>query len=418
MIVLIAILLERGDRAIIAIAGAVVMVILGTLMGFFDEQQAIASIDLQTLGLLLAMMILVALLRPTGVLEALAALTAKLSRGKPALLLVMLGGVTAALSMLLPNVTVIVLVAPLTILVAEILAISPIPLLMGEAVLSNVGGVGTLIGDPPNMLIGSAAGLSFNDFLAHALPISVLTIPLVCLLLLFLYRRELKVKGSGAQALDGLRPGEALHDRKTASRVIVVLAGGLLLFLFQEALGLTSSFIALSMAAVALVWIQPSMEELLKRIDWQILIFFLALFVMVGGLESAGTLALVAGRLAGSLQGNSVLAAVGILWLTAVTSAVVDNVPITAAMIPVVFALGEQGIDIRPLWWALALGAGFGGNGTIIGSASGIIVAEISARTPEAITSRTWMRAGPLALLLSCAVATVVLVVAYPYFAR
>jgi len=418
LIVLIAILLECGDRAIIAIAGAAVMVGLGTLMGFYSERQAMASIDLQTLGLLLAMMILVALLRPTGLLEALAAWTARLSGGKPALLLVMLGTVTALLSMLLPNVTVIVLVAPLTILVAEVLAISPIPLLIGEAILSNVGGVGTLIGDPPNMLIGSAAGLSFNDFLLHALPVSLVTIPLICLLLLFLYRRGLKSSGRGSQALDGLRPAEALHDRKTAYRVVLVLACGMVLLLFEDALGLTSSLIALSMAAAALVWVQPPMDELLKRIDWQVLIFFLALFVVVGGLESAGTLALVASRLAGPLQGNSVLAAVGVLWLTAVTSAVVDNVPITAAMIPVIFSMGEQGIDIRPLWWALALGAGFGGNGTIIGSASGIIVAEISARTPEAITSRTWLRVGPLALLVSCVVATLALVIAYPFFTR
>ena len=418
LIVLVAILLERGDRAIIAIAGAAVMVGLGTALGFYDEQQAIASLDLQTLGLLLAMMILVALLRPTGLLEALAAWTAKLSGGKPALLLVMLGAVTAGLSMMLPNVTVIVLIAPLTILVAEVLAISPVPLLVAEAVLSNVGGVGTLIGDPPNMMIGSAAGLSFNDFLLRALPVALVTIPVMCLLLLFLYRRQLKASGAGSTALEGLRPAEALHDRKTAFRVLAVLGCGLLFYLLQEVLGLSSSLIALSMAAVALVWIQPPMEELLKRIDWQVLIFFLALFVLVGGMESAGTLELVAQWMAGPLGGNSVLAAVGVLWLTAISSAVVDNVPITAAMIPVVLALGDQGIAIGPLWWALAFGAGFGGNGTIIGSASGIIVAELSARTPEAITSRTWVRAGPLALILSCAIATLALVVAYPFFAR
>ncbi len=417
-VTLLAILLERGDRAIIAIAGAAVMVIVGMAMGFYDEQLAIASLDLETLGLLLAMMILVALLKPTGLLEALAALAARVSRGKPAVLLVLLGLVTGALAMILPNVTTVVLIAPLTVLIAEVLGISPIPLLMAEAILANVGGVGTLIGDPPNILIGSAAGLTFNDFLTHTFPIVILVIPLVLLLLLFIYRREMRVAGAGSSALRGFRPAEALHDRRTAIRILIVLGTGLVLFLLQEVMGVTSSLISLCMAAAALLWIQPPMEELLKRIDWQVLLFFMALFVLVGGLEAAGALELVAGRMAEGFAGNPILVAIGILWLTALSSAVVDNVPVTAAMIPVIFGLGEQGIDIRPLWWALALGAGFGGNGTIIGAASGIIVAEVSLKTPTPITSRMWMRAGPATLILACTVATAVMVLAYPFFAR
>jgi Na+/H+ antiporter NhaD/arsenite permease-like protein len=326
--------------------------------------------------------------------------------------------VAAFLSMILDNVTTVVLLAPLTILIAEVLGISAIPLLMAEAILSNVGGVATLIGDPPNILIASASGLSFNDFLSHSLPVVLLIIPLVLGLVLVVFRRMLaKTKGT-TQALLGFRPEDAWNDRTTARRVVIVLGAALLLFLLQDALSLTPAFIALSMAAVALVWTQPSVDEFLKRIDWQVLLFFAALFVIVGGLEASGVLELLAAGLAARLDGSGPAAAVTVLWLTAVAAALVDNVPITAAMIPIILGLGERGINVAPLWWALAFGVGFGGNGTIIGSTAGILVAEISSKTPNPITSRTWLRLGPQALIVACLIATLALVVAYPYFAR
>ena len=214
---------------------------------------------------------------------------------------------------------------------------------MAEAVLSNVGGVATLIGDPPNILIASASGLSFNDFLSHSLPVVLLIIPLVLGLVLVVFRRMLAKTKDTTQALLGFRPEEAWNDPKTARRVVIVLGAALLLFLLQDALSLTPAFIALSMAAVALVWTQPSVDEFLKRIDWQVLLFFAALFVMVGGLEASGVLELLAAGLAARLDGSGPAAAVTVLWLTAVAAAMVDNVPITAAMIPIILGLGERG---------------------------------------------------------------------------
>ena len=418
VVVLILILLERADRTIVAIGGAAAMVTAGMVLGFYDEQQALQAIDFSTLGLLLGMMILVSLLKPTGLFEVLAVWAARASRGHPARLVVLMGIVAAFLSMILDNVTTVVLLAPLTILIAEVLGISAIPLLMAEAILSNVGGVATLIGDPPNILIASASGLSFNDFLSHSLPVVLLIIPLVLGLVLVVFRRMLAKTKDTTQALLGFRPEEAWNDPKTARRVVIVLGAALLLFLLQDALSLTPAFIALSMAAVALVWTQPSVDEFLKRIDWQVLLFFAALFVMVGGLEAAGVLELLAAGLAARLDGSGPAAAVTVLWLTAVAAAMVDNVPITAAMIPIILGLGERGINVAPLWWALAFGVGFGGNGTIIGSTAGILVAEISSKTPNPITSRTWLRLGPQALIVACLIATLALVVGYPYFAR
>ena len=418
VVVLILILLERADRTIVAIGGAAAMVTAGMVLGFYDEQQALQAIDFSTLGLLLGMMILVSLLKPTGLFEVLAVWAARSSRGHPAMLVVLMGIVAAFLSMILDNVTTVVLLAPLTILIAEVLGISAIPLLMAEAVLSNVGGVATLIGDPPNILIASASGLSFNDFLSHSLPVVLLIIPLVLGLVLVAFRRMLAKTKDTTQALLGFRPEEAWNDPKTARRVVIVLGAALLLFLLQDALSLTPAFIALSMAAVALVWTQPSVDEFLKRIDWQVLLFFAALFVMVGGLEASGVLELLAAGLAARLDGSGPAAAVTVLWLTAVAAAMVDNVPITAAMIPIILGLGERGINVAPLWWAPAFGVGFGGNGTIIGSTAGILVAEISSKTPNPITSRTWLRLGPQALIVACLIATLALVVAYPFFAR
>lgn len=267
LIVLAAILLERGDRTIVAIGGAAVMVTAGLLLGFYDEQQALQATDFSTLGLLLGMMILVSLLKPTGLFEVLAVWAARASRGHPAMLVVLLGLVAAFLSMILYNVTTVVLLAPLTILIAGVLGISAVPLRMVEAILSNVGGVATLIGDPPNILFASASGLSLNAFLSHSLPAVLVIIPLVIGLVLAVIRRRLATTRDSTQALRGFRPDEAWTDRRTAQRVVIVLAGSLLLFLLQDALRLTPAFIALSMAAVALVWTQPSVDEFLKRID-------------------------------------------------------------------------------------------------------------------------------------------------------
>jgi Na+/H+ antiporter NhaD/arsenite permease-like protein len=409
---------EKLHRTLAAVAGAVVMVGAGRWLGFYSEEAAIEAIDFNTLGLLLGMMLLVALLEPTGFFQYLAVWAGRWSRGRPVRLLVMLGTVTTVLSMFLDNVTTVVLIAPVTILISEILGISPAPLLMAEALLSDTGGVATLIGDPPNVLIASAANFSFNDFLVHALPV-VLGAWLAALLLLrYLFRAELAVRPPNAEAVLRLNPAESLNDRTTARRALVLLSGAILLFFLHDRLHLTPSFIALSAAAVALVWIRPDLRTLFARVEWTVLIFFTGLFVLVGGLEAAGVLRALTSLIARADGLPPVLLGVLTIWVVAGLSAVVDNVPITIALIPVIEGLEAAGVNIRPLWWAVAFGAGFGGNGTLIGSTANIVVATLSERTRTPITSALWNKRGLPVMLVTCAVASVLYALAYPLFSR
>ena len=409
---------EKLNRTIAAAAGAAVMVGLGKLLGFYTEAAAIEAIDFNTLGLLLGMMILVALLEPTGFFQYLAVWAGRLSRGHPIRLLVLLGTVTTVLSMFLDNVTTVVLIAPVTILIGEIVGINPVPLLMAEALLSNTGGVATLVGDPPNVLIASAAGFSFNDFLVYSLPIVAVTWLVALLLLRHLFRAELSVRPTNADAVLHLNPAESLDDRVTAQRVLSVLGVAILFFFLHDRLHLSPSFVALSAAAAALVWVRPAIHETLRRVEWSVLIFFIALFVLVGGLEAAGVLHGLADLVARANGIPPVLFGILLLWIVAILSAVVDNVPITIALIPVIEGLGAAGIEIRPLWWALAFGAGFGGNGTIIGSTANIVVASLSERTRTPITSALWNRRGLPVMLATCAVTSVLYTLLFPLLSR
>lgn len=407
---------EKLNRTIVGIAGAVLMMGLGKAIGFYSESQAISSLDFDTLGLLLGMMLLVAMLEPTGFFQYLAVLAARASRGKPARLLVLLGTVTTLLSMFLDNVTTVVLIAPVTVLICEILGLNQVPYLMAEALLSNTGGVATLVGDPPNVLIASAAGFSFMDFLIHAFPI-VLAVWLGALLLLrYLFRRELAVRPRNARAVMKLEPSESLNDPITARRVLLVLAIAILFFLVHHLLEVSPAFIALSSAATCLVWVRPNVNELLKKIEWNVLVFFGALFVMVGGLQAAGVLDVLVEALRGTLNMPPFLLGLGMIWVVAGLSAVVDNVPITIALIPVIQGLGQRGIDVHPLWWALAFGAGFGGNGTIIGSTANIFVVTLSEKTRTPITARLWAKCGLPVMLATCLIASFFYALAFSTF--
>lgn len=413
---LILIFSEKVNRSIVAIFGAMLMIGVGRVFNFYSQEAAIAAIDFGTLGLLLGMMILVAMLEPTGFFEYLAVLAARASKGKPVRLFFLLGSITTILSMFLDNVTTVVLIAPVTVLISEIMGITPLPFLVTEALLSNTGGVATLVGDPPNVLIGSAAGLSFTDFLVHSLPIVAVTWLAVLFLLRYLFRKELSKRPRSTRAIMKLNPVETLNHRDTARRILTVLGGAVLFFFVHHLLRVKPSFVAMSAAAVALMWVKPDIQELMKKVEWGVLMFFGALFIMVGGLEAAGVLESVVGLLERVTHIPPVLFGVGVIWIVALLSAVVDNVPITIAFIPVIQGLGEHGLSIAPLWWALAFGAGFGGNGTIIGSTANIIVTALSEKTRTPITAGLWNRRGLPAMILGCAVATVLYIILYKTF--
>ena len=394
VITFVGILRERMDRTIVAMAGAAAMLLAGLTWGFYSQEAALESIDFNTLGLLLGMMVLVGMLSETGFFQYLAIYTAKRSKGQQWRLLVILGAITTVLSMFLDNVTTLVLIAPVSILIAEILGISPIPFLISQALLSNTGGVATLVGDPPNILIGSAANFTFNDFLVRLAPIVAVAWVFAIFTIRFLFRKELAKKSRDIDALEQLDEKEAIHNSAALKRILVVLAGVVLLFFLHSSLHLSPATIALLGAAAALVWVQPDVEKVLDGVEWSVLLFFAALFVLVGGLEASGLLGLVASSVTGLAESNLLISGLVLIWGSAVLSAVVDNIPFTIVMIPVIQNLSVQGVDITPLWWALALGAGFGANGTPIGSTANVIAVKLSERTRSPITTRLWLRTG------------------------
>ena len=409
---------EKVHRTIAGLFGAGAMLVIGKLLGFYNETAAIQAIDLSTLGLLLGMMLMVALLEPTGFFEFIAIYAARLSKGKPVILLVMLGSITTILSMFLDNVTTVILIAPVTILVCELLGINPSPYLIAEALLSDTGGIATLIGDPPNVLIAAAADLTFNDFLTHSLLIVAVAWLTALLLLRYLFRGDLKTTPENIEVLMELDPSEVYKDRKTARKVLIVLVCAILLFFLEELLQITPELIAMGAATVALLWIRPDMRKTLERLEWSVLVFFIALFVMIGGLESTGILEMLAQNIAFIARDNPLLFGIILLWLVAGLSAFLDNIPVTIALIPVIQGLAQSGINVHPYWWALAFGAGLGGNGTIIGSTANIIVASLSERTRHPITVKLWNKRGLPVMLVTCLVTTILYIIAFPFYSR
>lgn len=412
------ILTEKLHRTIVAVSGAALTLALGLVLRFYTEEQALQAIDFETVGLLLGMMIMVAMLEPTGFFQFLAVWAGRLSKGRPLRLMILLGTITTLLSMFLDNVTTVVLIAPVTILISEILGVSAAPLLMAEALLSDTGGVATLIGDPPNVLIASAADFSFVSFLTHALPVVIVAWLVTLMLLMFLFRADLRLPPTDAEVMLKLNPTQAFTDPSTARRVLIILVAALILFFFENALGITPAFIALSAAAAALIWVRPNVTEVFRHIEWGVLIFFIGLFVMVGGLQAAGVLANLTLLLDQLNALPLVWVGVVLIWVTALLSAVVDNVPITIAMIPVIQGLGASGINIQPLWWAVVFGAGLGGNGTIIGSTANIIVASLSEKTRTPITSTLWNKRGLPVMLATCAVASIFYVLLFSWMSQ
>jgi Na+/H+ antiporter NhaD/arsenite permease-like protein len=406
---------EKIHRTTVAILGAVTMVLAGTWMKFYDSDQALRAIDLDTLGLLLGMMILLAMLERTGFFEYVAIFAARKSRGNAIILLVSLGTVTTVLSMFLANVTTVVLIGPVTILICRMLGLNPIPFLMAEALLSGTGGVATLVGDPPNIMIGSASGLSFMSFIVHLAPQVFLAWIIALVVLTVVFRKALKKKPRGLDALMNMDITSVLKDRAGARRILIVLGSVIILFFFSNFIHLKPSLIALMGAGTGLLWVRPKVEETFMQIELAVLIFFAALFVTVGGLEHSGVLSLLAHSVAGVAKENLLLCSVIVIWASAIASAIVDNIPFTMAMIPVIHYLETEGIMVTPLWWALALGVGFGGNGTPIGSSANVVIISLSEKTSTPITAKIWMKSGLVVMLATCLAATLTFILFFDF---
>ena len=412
VITYVGIFLDRVHRAIVAISGAVMMIAFGTWLSFYDAHEAVGAVDFDTIMLLLGMMLVVGLFKETGFFQYLAIRAAKLAKGRPWLLFVYLGLVTSLVSMVLDNVTTIIIIVPVTVSLADILGISPFPFLMSEVLLSNIGGVATLIGDPPNILIGSAAGFGFVDFLTHLAPIVLLAWLLAQGLLLFMFRKELSKAPSNVESLLRMDERRAIVDPLTTRRMLVTLGATILLFFIHELIGLDPGLVALIGACMGLLWVKPNFDKILQDIHWDVLLFFIALFIIVGGLEASGVIGTLGGGIAALSRQSMTLAAVIVLWVGAFASGIISNVPFTIAMLPILKSLAAQGVDVGPLWWALAIGVGFGANLTPLGSAANVMVVSLSDSLGDKLTFRRWAASGTWIALATCGLGTIAVLVA------
>ena len=399
---------ERIHRVAAALGGAALILglgIVGSDEAFYSRD---TGIDWDVIFLLLGMMLVVGVIRRTGVFEYLAIRSAKLARGRPYRVMVLLILVTAVASALLDNVTTVLLVAPVTLLVCDRLGLKPIPFLIAEALASNIGGTATLVGDPPNIIIASRADLTFVDFLVHLAPIVIVILTVFLVLARFMFRGSLTGDPAKASSLMSLDEKEAITDPKLLIRSGVVLAAILLGFLFQRQTGVAPSVVALVGAGVMILLSPLQPKDLLADVEWETLLFFVGLFILVGALVHVGALELLAQQIAGATGGAVAPTMMIVLVGSAVVSAVVDNIPYVTAMSPVVASLIADNPDLGVnggLWWALALGADLGGNATIVGASANVVIIGIAARNGLHISFAAWLRYGLPTAALSIAIA-------------
>jgi Na+/H+ antiporter NhaD/arsenite permease-like protein len=405
VIALTVIAFEWAHRTKVALLGAGSMIVLGVL----DEDRAIEAVDWRTLGLLTGMMILVGLTERTGVFTYVALRVAQLSGGRSGRLVFLLAGVTGLLSALLDNLTAILLVVPITLLLADVLAISAVPLVLMQVMACNIGGTATLIGDPPNIMIGShVAQLTFVDFIVNLAPVALLTLALVTAMLYLVFRSQLMIAPERAAEIARLDPARDVRHSRYVKRSVAVLLGTIVAFFLHSPLHLEPAVVALGGATILLLVAADDVEDALERVEWSTIFFFLGLFVMVGGLEERGLVADIADFLADLTGGSPTAEGLVILWGAAGGSALVDNIPFTAAMIPVVDELQGGEFDDAN-WWALALGACFGGNATMIAAAANVAAAGVLQRSGQAVSFGHFLMVGAPVTLVSLGVATVYL---------
>ncbi len=393
---------EKVDRTKVALVGAVLIVLTQTI----DQEHAIASIDFGTIGLLAGMMLIVRVTEPTGIYTFLAIRAGQLARGRPLAIVIALALATAVLSAFLDNLTTVLLMVPITFLLADALDIDPIPLVLIEIIASNIGGTATLIGDPPNILIAGATGLSFGQFFVNLAPISVVTFSVVTGLLYLVFRKRLQIAPEARERVLELDARRSIEDVAELRRTLPVLIVTICAFFVHSALGIEPATVALTGATVMLLLTRQSVEDALRGIEWPTLFFFIGLFVMVGALEETGAINEVATAIADVTNGDRTAELLGIMWVSAAGSGVIDNIPFTAAMIPVVDQLqGGAGKD-DAYWWALSLGACFGGNLTLIAAAANVAAAGMAERAGRPIGFLTFLKIGVPATLVSMLLAT------------
>jgi Na+/H+ antiporter NhaD/arsenite permease-like protein len=379
-----------------------------------DQQEAFAAIDYNTIGLLVAMMIIVMIMRRTGIFEYLGIRMVKASKADPFRLLIMLNITTGVLSAFLDNVTTILLILPIALSVTKELGVEPVPYIISAVFASNVGGTATLIGDPPNIMIGSQTGLNFVDFLVNDAVIAFPILFLTSFLFAFIYRKSLVADEATKAKVMELDANECIKDQVLLRKGAIVFALVIIGFLLHGALHFESSTIALTGAVVLLFVSGANSEEILMEVEWKTIFFFSGLFILVGGIVETGVIAMLAKAVVDLTGGDLFLTAMAILWVSAIASAFVDNIPFVATMIPLILQMGQMtGMDIFPLWWALSLGACLGGNGTAIGASANVVAIGMAEREGFRITFGHYMKIAFPVMIITVIISTGYILFAY-----
>ncbi|WP_334098373.1 ArsB/NhaD family transporter [Gordonibacter pamelaeae] len=410
VVVMFAIMTEKLHRSLAAIVGAMLVLALHVLP--FDA--AMEHIDFNTLGVLLGMMLFVSVVKLSGMFEFLAIKAARLAKGEPWKVMLLFVLLTAVLSAFLDNVTTVLLIGPMTLTVCKLLDVNPIPFFMTEILASNIGGTATLIGDPPNIMIGSAAGFTFFDFILYDAPAVVVILAAVLVVFYFLYGRKMQVNEEHRARIMELDEHAMIKNKRLLKQSYIMIGLVVVGFMAHGALGLESSVIALGAAGIIMLISGESIEEALANVEWTTLAFFAGLFVIVGAMAETGVIEMLAHALIDATGGNVFVTMLVLLIGSAVISSFLDNIPFVATMIPILLAMESSGMDVTPLWWAVSLGACLGGNGTLIGASANVVLSDISKKNGHEITFVQFLKTGFPIMLLTVAIAGLYLVVRFP----
>ena len=406
LVVIVAIMTEKVHRTAVALAGAVLLM----LSHILTVDKAVGYIDFNTIGVLIGMMLFVAVVKNSGIFEYIAI---KAAHGNPWKIMVAFMVITAVLSAFLDNVTTVLLVGPMTITIARMLKVNPVPFLMTQILASNIGGTATLIGDPPNIMIGSAAGLDFIDFITNTGIVAVFVIAALVLIMKFVYKSKLAADAEAIKSVMELDENKAIEDKALLYKSIVVMILVVVGFMFHSQLGIESATVALTAAAIMLVIGKQNVDYIIGEVEWTTILFFAGLFIVVGGLDETGVIGQLAKLVIDMTKGHAIMTMMVLLWASALLSSVLDNIPFVATLIPLVLALGESGIDVTPLWWAISLGACLGGNGTLIGASANVVLSGISGKHGYPISFKEYTKVGFPVMIMSVVLAMIYLLIRY-----
>lgn len=409
LLVMAAIISEKMHRAVAAMAGAVILLLFHVL----SVDEATTYVDINTIGVLVGMMLFVAVVKNSGLFEYVAIKAAKLTKGRPMAILVVFAIITAVLSAFLDNVTTVLLIGPMTIAITQMLEVNPIPYLLSQIMASNIGGTATLIGDPPNIMIGSAAGLSFMDFVVNTGSVIVIILAVTVLIYYFMYRGQISVIEENMHKVMELDENRSIKDKPLLIKSVIMTVVVVIGFVFHSQLQVESATVALFAAGFMLVFGKQDAEEIILGVEWSTILFFIGLFVVVGGMQKSGVITSLAELMMEFIGNNEALGIVIILWVSALISSFLDNIPFVATLIPLILTMESGGVDVTPLWWALSLGACLGGNGTLVGASANVVLAGVSAKNGYPITFMQYTKTGFPLMLISILISTVYLLLRF-----